>query len=191
MLHTLPTHRTEWVPKRLPEFRFSASSPNSPLWAEQVGLVRRMGVSLYAPEDGRPFLTPPVLKPRGRAARGRTWCATYPGLWRLPLPFFFFSFFSFGLASRTEAGGRGRGHGVWLTGLWYFVCLAGGTQHVKGPFSLCVREMLFLLGDTESSESNDPDLAIEGAGGGGLLEGLERRMGSAAAWCFDMKPVHG
>lgn len=37
--------------------------------------------------------------------------------------------------------------------------------------------MLFLFGDTESSESNDPDLAMEGADGKGHSSGLGKKDG--------------
>lgn len=37
--------------------------------------------------------------------------------------------------------------------------------------------MLFLFGDTERSESNDPDLAIEGADGEGGSSGLGKNDG--------------
>lgn len=37
--------------------------------------------------------------------------------------------------------------------------------------------MLFRFGDTKSSESKDPDLAIEGAGGRGDSSGLGRKVG--------------
>lgn len=80
---------------------------------------------------------------------------------RLPLLFFFFSFFSFGLdnpKSRVEVEVL---DGAWLCPSGTFVWLAE-LSIWKGPLSFCVREMLFLLGDTESSESSEPDLVIEG-----------------------------
>lgn len=49
---------------------------------------------------------------------------------------------------------------------------------MKRPLSLCVREMLFLLGDTESSESNDPDLVMEGADGKEDSSGLGKKDGT-------------
>jgi hypothetical protein len=87
-----------------------------------------------------------------------------PGWVRLPLLFFFFSFFSFGLdnpKSRVEVEVL---DGAWLCPSGTFVWLAEPSIW-KGPLSFCVREMLFLLGDTESSESNEPDLVTEGADG--------------------------
>lgn len=44
--------------------------------------------------------------------------------------------------------------------------------------------MLFLLGDTESSESNDPDLAIEDAGGEGVSSGFGEKDGIRSSLVF-------
>lgn len=93
--------------------------------------------------------------------------------------FFFFSFLSFGFANpnrRVEDGGAVAG--VWLgpSGTTLLVWLAELSMW-KGPLSLYVREMLFLFGDTESSESNDPDLATGGVQGKGDSSRLGRKDG--------------
>lgn len=61
------------------------------------------------------------------------------------------------------------GHGGLALSLWYFVCLAGGTQHVeKAPF-LCVSERCCSLwGTLRALSPTTLDLAIEGAGGEGV-----------------------
>lgn len=81
-----------------------------------MGLLRHMGVSLYAPERQAPLLTPPVPpEPPGAAQpEGNLVCDLPPGCERLPLPFFFFSFFSFGLANPNRRVDVDVDTGVWL-----------------------------------------------------------------------------
>lgn len=85
MLHTLPTHRTEWVPKG--SLNWVLSKSQQPLWAEQVGLVETYGGQPLCARKAGASLDPSQLpEPPGAAQpEGDLVCDLPPGCER-PCP---------------------------------------------------------------------------------------------------------
>lgn len=115
-------------------------SSHGPLRAEQVGLAEARQLSF--PTCGAPIVTPRGhYNPPTVQGAGTAWPQRDPGvgltagLRAAPFALLLLVLLVLWLRQPKQAGGAAAGAGCWRLArtLWYFACLAGGTQYMKRP----------------------------------------------------------